>query len=190
MTLLHLIQHHWLIAVLVAAVIAVAVWFPAIGASILQFLLGTERGRYLLIAALVVGAGMWGWEARFAAGYAAAVADQAREAASSHVVAVEQAVTRDDKAAGIGAKTAAETGQRIDEGNKATAASQERIGERIAANPAAGGCAGPDPAVVREVREADARVQAAADHMRRMGAAAAGAAPAGGANRLAPVGVE
>lgn len=188
MTLLHLIQHHWLIALVVCAVIAVSVWMPAVGMSILKFLLGTERGRYLLIAGLVIGAGLWGWEARFSAGYAAAVADQARAAARSHVVAVDKAVARDDTAAGIGAKTAAETGQRIDQGNKASQAAQERIGERIAQNPAVDGCAGPDPVVVHDVQAADARVQAAADRMRRMGAAAAGAAPAGEVDGLAPVG--
>lgn len=188
MSLLAFIGAHWLWALVVLAVLVALALVPGLGPAVGRFLLGTELGRWLLLAGVLVLVGTWAWDARFEAGRAACASEQATANEGSRADAAEAAQGRDDTAAKIGAKAAAETGQRIEQGSKASAAAQERIGERIASNPPVAGCAGPDPAVMQDVHAADARVQAAADRLRRMGAAAAGAATPEGDDRLAPVG--
>lgn len=81
---------HWP-ALALAVTLGLAVMFPAVSAPILRWLLTTQRGRYLLLATLVLGAAWWQWEARFSAGYAAAVADQARAADRTRADASERA---------------------------------------------------------------------------------------------------
>jgi hypothetical protein len=161
---------HWGLATACVVVLALVVFFPEVAALLARWLIGTEPGRYLLLAGIVIGLGMYGWNARFSAGRASVLAEQKAAAARARANAAEQALKRDQSAERIGDKTQADTAAHIEQGKAVTSAAQGRTDARIKAQPAVAGCAGPDPGVMRDVQASDARLRAAADRMRRVGA--------------------
>jgi hypothetical protein len=85
---------------------------PAVGAAVARWLLGTEPGRYLLLAAIVLAAGMWAWDARFSAGRASVLAEQAAAADRAKVAAALNALDNYMAGAKASADIGAEQEQR------------------------------------------------------------------------------
>lgn len=168
---------HWLIAACALVALALCVFFPQLiplaGKAIVtvcRWLLGSQEGR---ICALAVAAAItfhvYG-NFRYGAGRAAVLAEQKAAASRAQANAAQQALKRDRAAEAIGDKTRADTAAHIEQGKTATTAAVERTRGRIESDPAVAGCAGPDPGVMRDVAESAARVRAAEDRMRRIGA--------------------
>jgi hypothetical protein len=167
------LSSHWLPAVILLALLFVIVLCPEFVAAALRWLIGTEWGRYLLLATLVVAWFLWLRGHWIAEGRAAVLAEQAATADRARADAATAALGRDTSAQVIGDKAQAQTAAHIETGQKATTAAQERTHVRIVEVPAVGGCAGPDAGVMRDVQASAARVRAAADRMRGIGAAPA-----------------
>lgn len=90
--ILHFLASHWLLTAASILAVAVCVWLPAVGAAVARWLLGTEPGRYLLLAGVVLVVGLYAWDARFSAGYSAAMAEQAAAADRAKVAAAVNAL--------------------------------------------------------------------------------------------------
>lgn len=122
-TIFRFIGEYWILSGGLVGVVALCVFAPAIAATVARWLLGTELGRYLLLAALVIGAAHWAWEARFSAGYAAAVAEQARAAESARADAAEAALN----AYKAGAASAAAIGQQREKDHAEALRARDRV---------------------------------------------------------------
>lgn len=122
MNILVFIGQHWPWAVAVVIFLALCAFVPGFGAIALRWLLGTEVGRYVLVAAVVIVAGVWAWDARFSAGHAAAVAEQAAAADRAQVAAAIRALD----AYMAGAQASADIGLEREKGHAAALAARDR----------------------------------------------------------------
>jgi hypothetical protein len=162
---------HWLPFAGVG-ITALAFAFPAISIPILRFLVGTEPGRYLLLAAVAVTTFRYYGDLRYDAGHAAAVAEQARATARAQQVAHEQTVKRDGQsdAATADARSSADT--RLTDHNQRAARVEGIAREPRPPVPAV--CPGPDPRLTHELRDGGSRLRAAEGRLRSLGTAAGG----------------
>lgn len=159
---------HWLpLAGVGTAALALA--FPAVSLPILKFLVTTERGRYLLLAAVAVTTFRYYGDLRYDAGRSDAMAEQARAADSAKAVAHEQAAKRDTQSdtATATAKQSADT--RLTEHNTRAARVEGIAREPRPPVPAV--CPGPDPRISGELHDGTDRLRATEDRLRSLGAA-------------------
>jgi hypothetical protein len=96
------------LAVALAVVVAVAVFFPVQGALVLRWLLGTERGRIVLLVTVVAFGWWYDHGARFSAGYTAGVASEKQRSQAAQVRAafasLETYMKQAERFAAIGEK--------------------------------------------------------------------------------------
>jgi hypothetical protein len=163
------IGHHWLLSGSGVLVLALIVFAPAVAAAIGRWLIGTEVGRYLLLAAIVIASGKYALDARFSAGRAAGLAECAQERSDANTKTGKQVAHAEDANAD-GTKAARQSA------SKREAERQERTTrvETYARN-AVDHCAA-DPDLVRELGEGASRFRAAEDRLRGDGRAAGEAA--------------
>jgi hypothetical protein len=171
--MLHWIGTHWLLSSAGIGLVALIVFAPAVAAAVGRWLIGTEIGRYLLLAAIVVFAGKYAWDARFSAGRAAGLAAcQAERAAANEQTAKQVGKGEDANAdATKGARDAADARQPIQQARAAKVKGY--------ADSAPDRCAG-SPDIVRELREGTDRVRSSENRLRGNGRPEG--APAGAAD--------
>lgn len=157
--MLHWIGTHWLLSSAGIGLVALIVFAPAVAAAVGRWLIGTEIGRYLLLAAIVVFAGKYAWDARFSAGRAAGLAACAQERAAANEQTAKQ-VGKGEDANADATKAARDAAAKRRPEQQARAAKVKGY-----ADSAADACK-PSADIVRELREGEGRFRSAEDRLR------------------------
>lgn len=131
--------------------------FPAI-------LLGTERGRYLLVTGVVIACVWWTWNARFSAGRAACNAEHAAKAESARADAAESALKQSGKSEQANADATGAARSSGDNRRQEQAARAARVKDY--ADASGDSCTG-NADILRELQEGSGRVRAAEGGLRR-----------------------